>query len=257
MAAVLLTLMKAIGCFLVLSAAASVLVILLPVKLIAWGEVRLEGPWEDVLDGQGQHHVRVGFLASVLGGAIAVSYRNSQISVSALGARVWMRRAQPKEERESLPEDGAGRDLPRSSQEETSSSRGPKKVVAFGENRDRMRLFLAPNVRRKTMVFLKRCVSALHPQVDADVLYGTGDPSVVGMIYGAYVVSAEIIGLNGLHLHPNFVEEVLDIKVTVGLQFLPVVLIWHVGAFLLCPTIRPLWWKMWRKKSRDPRLSRA
>ncbi len=239
----LLALMKIVGYSLALLTALLTLAILLPVKMTASGEAGFQGTWEDILDGQGRKHASGRFLVSVLAGAVTVSHQGTQTAVKVLGVRVWSGRQKPKDEDEPKRPDDSGQSSPQSSPRSRSGLGNRKRNGVFRERLGRLRPYLASDVRGRTMDFLRRCISASHVQVDADIVYGLEDPGVTGMVYAAYVVSAEFLGITGLRLGPSFVEEVLDAKGSVSMWALPAVLIWHGGMFFMSPKIRPLWRK--------------
>lgn len=150
-----------------------------------------------------------------------------------------------RHKRESPPQTGPG-----PTPQEEPVGRGARRLRA---RLARLREYLAPEVREKTIASLKVLFRALHFEGDLDVECGFPDPGFTGMTYAAYVALGGASSFGGVRFRPNFQGEMVDARGTVQLTLVPARLAWIVGRFLLSREIRPLW----RRRKRSAEASAA
>ncbi|HHW27039.1 MAG TPA: hypothetical protein GXX23_06830 [Firmicutes bacterium] len=142
------------------------------------------------------------------------------------------RNAVREDRRDSEGESGQGR-----------SRRRGRVTVSLGKAAREVRKHLAPNVRKRTLAFVREVWRLLDVSLDVDVEYGFDDPGYTGMLYAAYVSIRNALGLQGLRLRPDFTKEMIEARGDLDVRFSPMSIMWSFGRFAFSREIRPLWWK--------------
>ncbi|HHY76265.1 MAG TPA: hypothetical protein GX500_05790 [Firmicutes bacterium] len=118
-----------------------------------------------------------------------------------------------------------------------------RKRFSFTLRLEKLKRWLAPEVRDAVLGAVVSLVRALHPSGKVSVRGGLGDPGVTGMAYAAFVTWSGMTGQKWLSVEPEFVTSSVSVKARGEIWFLPVQLVYLLARFFFAREIRPLWLK--------------
>lgn len=255
----------------------ALLLIVLPVRATVQGECRAEGDLDALLEAGGTDFGEMPepvitvipdgtARATALGGLLGVEYHTGdplKVLLAGvpflrlpLGARARRRTSSSEEEEAVAPKTSESVEIQRKAGPlNTREARRSSKAEGRGESAGRKRGFaltlgakgaggwFSPKVREMALRTAKRLVRGMRLRGHVHAEYGVGDPGVTGMAYAAFVTWSGMTGQRWLTLEPNFVDDVILVRVEGETRFFPVQMAYVAGRFLLSREIRPLWRK--------------
>lgn len=249
--------------------------LILPIRVRVSGGVRLDGDFEEFLEGEGaigiggqpcsDTPVTLALAGQTalrcLGGALGVDYSTETgfrmvtfgLPVKApRGRKGASKQPDPSRPPESRQEDAVHRGRHNNGLlDRIMKARGKKDALdrqSRSSRRRRVRLaeskaWLAPPVRQRFLAAAKDLFRSLHFSGHVRARLGLPDPSVTGMVYAAFVTWSGATGERWLTFVPDFADDVAAVEVDGSIKVVGAQIVWIAGRFLLSRDIRPLWQK--------------
>jgi len=106
-------------------------------------------------------------------------------------------------------------------------------------------------VRRRVYRFLGDLLRATHARdLFCRLRIGLGDPADTGCLWavvGPVAGMAQNIQAATVRIEPEFMDLVFEMESRGRFRLVPIQFVAIVGAFALSPTMRPVWWNLWRR----------